>query len=96
MFPLFSSYVPVFPRFYATTRNSLANLLSATGSYEFNLATRKLPGRDGTRAVEAVKAGTIQPRSLFVRLQQTKVSVKFTCTGDRLAIKASEMTLPDI
>ena len=38
-----------------------------------------------------VKAETVQPRSLTVRLQRTKVYVKFICTGDRLAIKASEM-----
>ena len=43
-----------------------------------------------------VKAETVQPCSVLVRLQRTKASVKFACTGDRLAIKASEMTLPDI
>ena len=43
-----------------------------------------------------VNAETVQPRSLTVRLQRTKVYVKFICTGDCLTIKASEMTLPDI
>ena len=46
--------------------------------------------------MRGVKADTVQPRSLLVRLHRTKASVKFPCTGDRLAIKASEMTLPDI
>ena len=43
-----------------------------------------------------VKAETVQPRSLKRRLQRTKVYVKFICTGDRLAIRVYEMTLPDI
>ena len=43
-----------------------------------------------------VKAGRIQPRSLTVRLQRTKVHVKFISTGDRLAIKVYEMTLPNM
>ena len=43
-----------------------------------------------------VKAERIQPRSLTVRLERTKVYVKFISTGDRLAIKAYEMTLPDL
>ena len=43
-----------------------------------------------------VKAKTVQPRSLFVHPQRRKVSVKLTCTGGRLAIKASGMALPNI
>ena len=41
-----------------------------------------------------VKAERVQPRSLTVRLQWTKVYVEFISAGDRLAIKVYEMTLP--
>ena len=73
-----------------------ANLLSATVSCEFNLPRWGLPDRDGARAMGGVKAETVQPRSLFVRPQRRNVSVKLTCTGGRLAKKASEMALPNI
>ena len=43
-----------------------------------------------------VKAETVQPRSLTRRLERTKVYMKFICTGDCLAIRVYEMTLPDI
>ena len=43
-----------------------------------------------------VKTERVQARSLTVRLQRTKVYVKFIFTGDRLAIKLYEMTLPDM
>ena len=46
--------------------------------------------------MEGVEAETVQPRSLTVRLQRTKVYVKFICSGDRFAIKVYEMTLPDM
>ena len=45
---------------------------------------------------EGVKAERVQSRSLTVRLQRTKVYVKFMSTGNRLAIKVYEMTLPDM
>ena len=40
-----------------------------------------------------VKAERVQPRSLTVRLQWTKVYVEFISAGDRLAIKVYEVTL---
>ena len=43
--------------------------------------------------MEGVKEERVLPRSLTVRLQQTKVYVEFISAGDRLAIKVYEMTL---
>ena len=40
-----------------------------------------------------VKAERVQPRSLTVRLQWTKVYVEFISAGDGLAIKVYEITL---
>ena len=46
--------------------------------------------------MEGMKAERVQPRSLTVRLQRTRVYGKFISTGDRLAIKLYEMKLPDM